>query len=451
MANPRFWPPEEERAIGLEFYVTASPPVSAGFKISPGDFVVEEISSYPRPVPDGPFTILRVESRDWEQHELSERLAQRLGLPPHSLGWAGTKDRRSISVRLLSYRGSPPEHELHLPGVRIVDAYRARDGLVLGHHYGNAFRIRLASNGSDRILEPLQTALGELREGGGFANLFGPQRFGEVRPITHVVGRWIVKGDLDKAVDTYLLAHPGVPGTVGYDARVSFSEHRDPARALREFPPAFRFERKLLNHLASGHSSERALRALSRELRTLFVHAYQAQIFNRWVSRRFLRGISLLDPRPGDHLLRVARDGTIPGVRSVPVGSDNLAECTEWARGGHARLAGPLLGFETPLNPTDPDPFLAEILKEEDLAPSDFFLPQTPDLASKGSWRPVWIPLPPIGMREAPGELESTDSSPSVWLTFALPKGVYATVLLREILKPGCRSVPEDTVWNVPL
>ncbi|MCI4328543.1 MAG: tRNA pseudouridine(13) synthase TruD, partial [Thermoplasmata archaeon] len=90
-------------------------------------------------------------------------------------------------------------------------------------------------------------------------------------PVTHDVGRWLVRGDVAAAVETYLTALPDGPTGPGADARRSYVEHHDAARALREFPPHFRFERQLLDHLARGNPPERALRALSRELRMLFV------------------------------------------------------------------------------------------------------------------------------------------------------------------------------------
>ncbi len=147
MAAPPWVPPDAERAVGLEFYATRTPGVGGELKEHPEDFLVHEISAYPVPDSEGPFTVLRIASRDWEQHELAQRIAQVLGLPPHAIDWAGTKDRRAVAERLFSYRGPPPEH-LDLPNVELQDAYRARSGLVLGHHYGNAFEIRVPLRGA---------------------------------------------------------------------------------------------------------------------------------------------------------------------------------------------------------------------------------------------------------------------------------------------------------------
>ncbi|EQD58976.1 tRNA pseudouridine synthase D, partial [mine drainage metagenome] len=203
-------PPPEERAIGIGFYASRTPGLPGRLKSSPDAFRVTEISSYPRPDPDGAFVVLRIVSRDWEQHELGAAIARRLGRPSGSLEWAGTKDRRAVAERLASYRGDLPSGPLDLPRVELIEAYRARDGLVLGHHYGNAFDIRIdgIARPAAEAVEVYRRIAEELRTAGGVPNFFGPQRFGEVRPITHEVGRWIVRGDLARAVDAYLIDRP---------------------------------------------------------------------------------------------------------------------------------------------------------------------------------------------------------------------------------------------------
>ncbi len=441
MTGAAWRPPDGEVAVGLEFYATSTPGGGGALKERSEDFRVTEISAYPMPDPNGAFTVLRIASRNWEQHELAQRIAQRLGLPPHAIDWAGTKDRRAVAERLLSYRGTPPPG-IDLPDVELIEAYRARDGLVLGHHYGNAFDLRLPSGeiSFGELEGRCRATLDALVRAGGFPNLFGLQRFGEVRPVTHLVGRDLVRGDVAAAVETYLSALPDGPDAPGATARLAYAEHHDAARALREFPPHFRFERQLLDHLARGQAPERALRGLSRELRMLFVHAYQSLLFNRWMSRRSAKGMSLTEPEEGDMLLRVARDGTVPGTNPIPVGSDNLPECVDLARRDRARLAGPLVGFSTPDGVGRPGEILEGLLAEEGIGRRGFELPSAPDLASKGSYRPASVPMPPLSLRPDPAASDGTGGrGPGIWFTFALPKGSYATVLLREFTKTGAR------------
>ncbi|HTW39503.1 MAG TPA: tRNA pseudouridine(13) synthase TruD [Thermoplasmata archaeon] len=431
MLDNRWSPPPGEQRIGLGFYATSAPGVAGRLKLSPEEFRVTEISSYPLPDPEGLFVVLRVSSRDWEQHELASAIGRRVGVPPHAVKWAGTKDRRAVAERLFSYRGALPEGGLGLRDVTVLDAYRARDGLVLGHHYGNAFDLTVGELplGIAEVVEAYRAVESELRRTGGCPNFFGPQRFGEVRPITQEVGRWVVRGDIARAVEVYLVDRPGdgVPGA-GDAARRSYAEHHDPVRALREFPREYRFERTLLESLARGQSPERAFHALSRDLRTLFVHAFQALIFNRWLVARHGAGLPLDRPVEGDQIVRLARDGTVRGPESVPVGADNLRECSELVDRGRARVAGPLVGYGTPSEPGVPGVLLEGVLRDEGVDRPMFQTPRTPEVASRGAWRAIVVPTPPIAI---------SAESASVRFRFAMPKGAYATVLLREFLKSG--------------
>lgn len=434
MLPPTRRPPERERSLGLEFYITSGPGADGRLKATAEDFRVSEISSYPRPDPAGSFTVLRVSSRNWEQHELASAIARRLGLPPHAVAWSGTKDRRAVAERLFSYRGAPPSVDLGLRDVEVLESYRAREGLVLGHHFGNSFEIRVEAPAVPPVeaVARYRAIESELRSSGGFPNFFGAQRFGEVRPITQEVGRWLVRGDVGRAVDVYLTARPagGRPG-VGDEARAAYSEHRDAGRALREFPSEYTFERTLLEHLARGQDAERAFRALSRELRLLFVHAYQSLLFNRWLSARYRAGLSLQAPVEGDRVLRLGREGTVRSQEAVPVAPDNLAECSELVRRGGAMVAGPLVGYGTPIEPGPVGALLSNLLAEQEVRPEDWKLPKAPEVASRGAWRPILLPVPPVGLSAGAAD---------VVFRFALPKGAYATVFLREFLKSGAEA-----------
>lgn len=433
MSSPIRPPPPSDVAIGLEFYATEHPGVPGTLKATADDFHVREVSAYPRPAENGPFVVLRVESENWEQHELAAAIARRFGLAHHAIDWAGTKDRRAVSERLFSYRGALPVVDLDLPRARVVEAYRADEGVRLGHHFGNRFEIRVRAlpEGGAAAMPSYLAVRDELRALGGLPNFFGPQRFGEVRPVTHDVGRALVRGDAAEAVEIYLAALPVSESTPVAPARVAYAANHDVAQALRDFPYEYRFERTLLEHLARGHSPERALRGLQRELRLLFVHAYQSLLFNRWLALRHRRGLSPTRPIAGDRILRIGRDGTVRGTDSVPVASDNLPECADLVERGRALLAAPLIGYETPVEEGPVGELLRTILGEEELELAAFRLPHFPELASAGTWRPAAIPVPPIDLAVDPGAPDA------IWFRFALPKGAYATILLREFLKPA--------------
>ncbi len=433
-----------ERAMGLETYASRSPGIGGRLKQEPSDFRVDEISRYPLPDPQGHWTILRVESHDVEQNELLRRLQREFSLPPGSLGIAGTKDRRALTTQLVSLPGAPRGiGPVYLNGIRILEAYRASHPLSLGQLYGNRFRIRVV----EVALAPAEIAARvaavekELRTFGGFPNFFGPQRFGEVRPVTHLVGRELVRGSVSTAVETYLTEQALGESPDGAEARKLYAAHHDPRRALEEFPRHLGPERILLDRLARGDPPERAFRALPRHLRILFVHAYQSFLFNRALSRRMLRGIPVGEPLPGDRLVRLAPDGLDASLPPIPVGSGNLGEARELVAAGRARVGFPLVGTESGLPEGIPGEIVKGVLEEERVRPRDFHIPEAPDLSSRGTYRALRAPLPLKILGEPPVEPAGPEGN-RVLFAFALEKGQYATVLLREFRKGGPRAFP---------
>src|SRR5438876_12205718 len=192
-----------ERDVGIEGYLTSTPGLGGTIKASADDFVVDEISSPPTPAIDGRYTIVALRVRNWETNRLVRQLARTLHISRRRIGFAGTKDKRAITTQLFSFDDVRPEaiKALRLKDTEVVDVFRSDRGLEIGDLRGNRFRVvvrRLALPPEQAATAAAETAR-QLRVFGGFPNFFGVQRFGSVRPITHVVGRHIVRGEFREA------------------------------------------------------------------------------------------------------------------------------------------------------------------------------------------------------------------------------------------------------------
>jgi len=73
------------------------------------------------------------------------------------------------------------------------------------------------------------------------------------------------------------------------------------------------------------------------------------------------------------------------------------------------------------------DRLIVPILKEEGIAPSQFYLKEAEEVSNEGGFRQA--PLLATGMKR-----EQVEGG--VTLSFNLGRGEYATTLLREVLKP---------------
>jgi len=228
----------EEAAIGLEVYFSETSGIGGRLKRSPEDFQVEEVSAYPPRMEGGPVTIAKVTAQNWEMNRLVRQLSRALGIARERIGFAGTKDKRAITSQLMSFP-VPAERllELDLHQITISDPYPAKKGITIGDLVGNAFTIKVTETElqGDELAQAIE-ATSEQLPPGGFPNFFGVQRFGAVRPITHLVGKWIVKGDLEKAVMTYVANPLPEEREDTREARRRLQESGDFTEALEYYP-----------------------------------------------------------------------------------------------------------------------------------------------------------------------------------------------------------------------
>ncbi len=419
-------------AVGVSGFLTETPPVGGRIKATVDDFIVEEVPMELPASEGGRFLLARVTARNWETNRLVRELSRRLGTSRTRISFAGTKDKRAITTQLMSFAGVDAEElsRVHLKDVVLEPLHRSARRLGLGHLMGNRFRVRLRdiSLPTEEVSSRLRGLARELNSTGGFPNFFGPQRFGESRPISHLVGRALVRGDLRGAVETYL-GHPE-PGERedAYRARHAFEESGDVARALRDYPKRLSFERALLNHLRRNSGDYAgALRRLPLNLLTLFVYAYQAFLFNRILSLRLKRGLGLNEPLVGDLVLPMDKRGLPRRDASVEVTEANLNKVRERVRAGKAWISGLVLGYDVPFATGAMGRLEEEVVAEEGVRPEDFTVSAMPRLSSRGLRRGILASLLDFSY-EVDGD---------VILSFRLNPGCYATALLREFTKGG--------------
>src|SRR3972149_2915385 len=132
-----------EPEIGIQGYLTSTQGLGGTIKADATDFVVDEIPIPPPPAAEGAVTIATIRVRDWETNRLGRQLARSLRISRRRIGFAGTKDKRALSTRLLSFEGVPVDavRALALKDVEILDAYGAARPLAIGDLLGNRFRI----------------------------------------------------------------------------------------------------------------------------------------------------------------------------------------------------------------------------------------------------------------------------------------------------------------------
>jgi len=380
-----------DHMLGLQYFTTDTLGIGGRLRCYCEDFLVEELPKELPACKEGDYVHFTLEKRNWETIAAVKSIAKSLGVSSNRFGYAGNKDKRAVTRQRVAVRGVKPDRlrEVRIEGIRLSDLVVSDSRLHLGDLEGNRFRI--VARNLDLPIGRLDETLRETREqinASGVPNYYGYQRFGTIRPNTHLVGKKLVLGDVEGAVMSYLGSPCATEKEDAEYARQYVDQTRDYHGALRLYPRRLGYERAMLDHLARNHSDYvGAIRRLPKKLGRLLVQAYQSYLFNRILSTITETGLEI----------------------------------------GNSFL--PLIGFRTDVDDSSEREIVKTVLDCEGVTPRDFYIRAIPELSSEGTVRKASVEVSPNF------RVQRNSEQREVAFEFSLPAGSYATIVLREFMK----------------
>jgi len=447
--------PKIDKALNIEVYVTETLGTGGVIRSAVDDFAVEEVlvdgsqakiektsesHALRATLSKQDFLLCALVKRNWDTFIAIKNIARQLGISQERISIAGIKDAKAVTAQHITIEHCTIEDidRVNVRDVEIRPVGYFRDKLSPYYLLGNNFRITItAINLTEQTIKRrIVTAMQELEAVGGIPNFFGHQRFGTTRPITHLVGKAIVKGNFENAAMLFL-AEPSVyEHPESRQARRELQATQDFKQALKNFPRQLRYERLMLAHLVEKPSDfVGAFKRLPVKLQVLFVQAYQSYLFNRFLSERIRSGFALNKAEVGDYVVSVERSG-LPMVRAGKlVDAATVAATNEAVRIGKMRVALPLVGTRQRLSQGAMGQIEQQVLDAESVKQEDFNVNALPEISGKGGLRAIVSPIKNFkvpNISRIAGNLKEHQAT----LEFMLLRGSYATVLLREIMKP---------------
>jgi len=388
--------PNLDSEIGITVYSTEFNGIGGKIRVEPEDFQVTEIISQKaqNSINDQEgYAVYKLKKKKIDTNHALSDVFRKKGIRLKSLG---LKDASAITEQFVcsGNKGRVIENfstdKYSLEKIGFVKKPLSKKDMISNH-----FKIKISDcsnglssfSGYDKIL-----------------NFYGYQRFGSKRPVTHLIGKAILQRDFSKAVDLILSFTSPYDSKENTEIREKLSDKENYEKYFDQVPHQMDIERIVLKEMIEHGDALRAIRSIQISLRRFYINAYQSFLFNQSLSSAFSDGENLFEAQPSD------------------VCFDFHGIIGKYVKGLDQRLALPFVGYSY-YKKTRFDYQISKILEQEEIAPKDFFIKEMQEVSSEGGFRQAAIHC-------------SDYSSNEITVEFSLSRGSFATIVLREIMKP---------------
>ena len=393
----------------------------------PEDFQVdEEIALAPAA---GPFALYRLSKQSLGTREAVDAVARRWNLPPRAIAFAGLKDRHALTRQHVTIQGGP-RRGMSQTNIELEYLGQAPRHVHASDITGNRFQIVLRDL-SQNDLAAVQQSLITIAAS-GLPNYFDNQRFGSLGASGEFIARPWCLGDYERAVWLAYADENVHDRPADRSEKQLLREHWGDWPRCRELVRGAD-RRRLVEFLTAYPGDFRRAIALPRQdLRSLWLAAFQSHLWNQLLAaviRRHCRTAPLVEQSIGG--------------RGLPL----FTELTDAERAELRRAPLPLPSARLHLEPGPLKELIDEVLAAEGIElrqvrvkyPRDSFF-------SKGD-RAAVVDLAGLSHDAAPDELQP--GRQKLILKFTLPRGSYATILVKRLTGADPQAAEDEDVETI--
>ncbi|EGG42288.1 tRNA pseudouridine synthase D TruD [Candidatus Nitrosarchaeum limnium SFB1] len=388
--------PEIDSQIGISVFSTTFNGIGGQIRSEAEDFQVSEIISDKSlksiTTQDG-YAVYKLKKRKIDTNHTLSDIFRKTGIRLKALG---LKDAFAVTEQFVcsDSRGKSIENyssdKYSIEKIGYVKKPLSKKDMIANH-----FNIKI-SDCEDRLSEFVDYQK--------ILNFYGYQRFGSKRPVTHLIGQALLRRDFKKAVELIVSFTSKYDSKENTEIREKLVDKSNYKKYLNQVPHQMDIERIVLQEMIDHDDAQKAIHAVPLNLRRFYVQAYQSYLFNQTLSAAFTDGEDLFTAQTGD----VCYD--LHGILG------------KFIKGLDQHLALPFVGYSY-YKKTRFDFQISKILQAEEITPKDFFIKEMQEISSEGGFRQTAI--------------QCTDySAKNNTVEFSLSRGSFATIILREIMKP---------------
>ena len=319
-------------------------------------------------------------------------LSKELKIPNDWIGYAGLKDAQGITNQRISIFNLNLEtiSKSSFNNFSLSNFTRKKYEVTLGDLWGNRFLISMdpinKTDITDFDMEELYNILNTLNKM-QFPNYFGLQRFGSSRPVSHLIGKFLLKGDYESAVKTYLTNTTKFENENITFLRKELYTNWNYEKFISQIPKHYHYEILLAMSLYKHPNNYfKAFNEIPLLMKKFFISSYQSYIFNELLSK-YLTNL----------------DSGVELISRFPIISQNadLSILPDYLRN-----------------------YLDYLLQKDDVAIDDFKKIKFSFKFNKQQFRKTFVSL---------ADYEFQLNKERLILSFSLPKSSYATMIVREL------------------